>query len=91
MINEFRQTDLGASRFAQLRALVGLVRSGAVTLGGNGPGQVYGTLNCRAGKRMKAKNRVFFRDEEQAIEAGFRPCAACLPDMYKQWKQTWKG
>ncbi len=82
------QTDLGASLFAQLRALVRLVRSGDVTLGGNGPGTIYGTLDCRAGKRMKAKNRVFFRDKKQAVQAGFRPCAMCLPEKYKQWKRS---
>ncbi|GAB3643023.1 Ada metal-binding domain-containing protein [Spirosoma arcticum] len=83
-----RHTVLGPTPFAQLRALVGLIRSGAVTLGGNGPGRIYGGLDCRAGKRMKAINRVFFRDTAEAIEAGFRPCGICLPNDYKAWKEN---
>ena len=78
---------LGPTPFAQLRALVGLIRGGAVTLGGNGPGRIYGRLDCRAGKRMKAINRVFFRDEAEAVEAGFRPCGLCLSREYKAWKE----
>ncbi len=83
-----RHTVLGSSPFAQLRTLAGLVRSGAVTLGGNGPGRIYGRLDCQAGKRMKAVNRVFFRDKTEAIEAGFRPCARCLAMEYKVWKEN---
>src|SRR5207245_1866531 len=32
------------------------------------------------------KNRVFFADEQTAIAAGYRPCAACLPDTHARWK-----
>lgn len=83
-----RQADLGPTRFAQLRTLVKLVRSGAVTLGGNRAGKRYGRLGCRAGKRLKPANRVFFRDAAEAVEAGFRPCAVCLPEAYRLWRQT---
>jgi methylphosphotriester-DNA--protein-cysteine methyltransferase len=31
-------------------------------------------------------NRVFFADEQASVAAGYRPCAACLPAAYKQWK-----
>lgn len=82
-----RHTALGPTLFTQLRALVGLVRSGAVTLGGNGPGRIYGRLDCRAGKRMKSVNRVFFRDEVEAVAQGFRPCGLCLPNEYKAWRE----
>ncbi|MEZ0610566.1 Ada metal-binding domain-containing protein [Fibrella sp. WM1] len=81
-----RQIDLGTTRMAQLRQLVVLVRQGRLTLGGYGPGNIYGRLNCRAGKRMLSRNRVFFRDSQEAIKAGFRPCAVCMPTDYKAWK-----
>lgn len=83
-----RQTDLGPTRFAQLRALAGLVTKSVVTLGGNQPGKIYGRLDCRAGKRMKPANRVFFRDVTEAEAAGFRPCAICLPNTYCTWRQS---
>ncbi len=82
-----QHVDLGPTPFARLRTLAGLVRSGTITLGGNGPGRIYGRLDCRAGKRMKSKNRVFFRDKAEATEADIRPCALCLPEEYKTWKQ----
>ena len=37
-------------------------------------------------KGQYVKYRVFFADEETAIDAGYRPCAKCMPDEYKQWK-----
>jgi methylphosphotriester-DNA--protein-cysteine methyltransferase len=48
-------------------------------------------MDCPAALRALAKYgdinvRVFFANEETAIEAGFRPCAACLPAKYKIWK-----
>ena len=79
---------LGPTPFARLRALVGLVESGQITLGGNGPGRIYGRLNCRVGKRMKPANRVFFRDEEEAVAEGLRPCALCLPTEYGSWRES---
>jgi methylphosphotriester-DNA--protein-cysteine methyltransferase len=29
---------------------------------------------------------VFFADEATAIAAGYRPCAACLPEAHARWK-----
>ena len=60
-------------------------------LGGHRPGQLYGRLDCPAALRAIArggyvKNRVFFADEQTAIAAGYRPCAACLPDRHARWK-----
>lgn len=82
-----RHTDLGATPFAQLRALAVAIHNHTITLGGHQPSKIYGTLNCRAGKRMKTDNRVFFRNETEAIEQGFRPCAVCMPDKYSIWKR----
>jgi methylphosphotriester-DNA--protein-cysteine methyltransferase len=32
------------------------------------------------------KHRVFFADEPTAIAAGYRPCAVCMREEYRQWK-----
>lgn len=61
------------------------------TLGGHRGGKRYGRLDCRAALQAIArggyvKQRVFFRDEETAIAAGYRPCAVCLPEKYAAWK-----
>jgi hypothetical protein len=83
-----RHTALGPTRIAQLRSLVTLVKSKAITLGGHRPGKIYGTLTCRAGKRMKPENRVFFQDETEAIALGYRPCAVCMRKTYNGWRST---
>ena len=61
------------------------------TLGGNKRSRLYGRLDCPAALRAIArggyvKNRVFFADEASAIQAGYRPCAVCLPAQYADWK-----
>ena len=61
------------------------------TLGGNKKLKIYGRLDCPSAKRWIEKgyyisNRVFFESEEVAIEAGYRPCAVCMPDKYREWK-----
>jgi methylphosphotriester-DNA--protein-cysteine methyltransferase len=55
-------------------------------LAGNQRLKIYGRLNCFSGKRMKNENRVFFRDEEEAVEAGYRPCGHCFKKKYWVWK-----
>jgi methylphosphotriester-DNA--protein-cysteine methyltransferase len=32
------------------------------------------------------KHRVFFRNERDARAAGYRPCAICMPEKYRAWK-----
>ena len=59
--------------------------------GGHKKLRIYGRLDCPSALRYIAKgqyvkNRVFFKDEETAIAAGFRPCAKCMPKEYKLWK-----
>jgi methylphosphotriester-DNA--protein-cysteine methyltransferase len=63
-----------------------LIADGTIKLGGHRPGKIYGTLSCASGKRMKAENRVFFESEQEAINAGYRPCGHCMPEKYKAWK-----
>lgn len=66
--------------------LASLIRSGAVTLGGYKKAGIYGLLRCRAGRRMKVENRVFFTDENEALALGYRACGACMPEKYNTWK-----
>ena len=61
------------------------------TLGGHRRSRVYGRLDCPGAARAIARggyvrDRVFFADEATAVAAGFRPCATCLPDAYRAWK-----
>jgi methylphosphotriester-DNA--protein-cysteine methyltransferase len=62
------------------------IRSGEISLGGYKKAKIYGLLTCSSGKRMKAANRVFFKDEAEALQHGYRPCGHCMPEKYKQWK-----
>jgi hypothetical protein len=61
------------------------------TLGGHRKNRIYGTLDCAGAARWIAKGhyvkqRVFFADEATALAAGYRPCAACMPEKYRAWK-----
>ena len=77
---------LGKTNEERKKKLAGLIRSKTINWGGYKKTKIYGLLSCKSGKRMKTVNRVFFKDEQQAISAGYRPCGACLPDKYKRWK-----
>lgn len=61
------------------------------TLGGHRKLSIYGRLDCPSALRYIAKGdyvqyRVFFKDEETAIAAGYRPCYYCMREKYKSWK-----
>jgi len=63
--------------------------------GGNRRLKIYGRLDCSSANRWIEKGyyvkyRVFFKDEETAIKAGYRPCAICMPNEYKEWKDNHK-
>jgi len=64
-----------------------LIHNNRITLGGNIPAKIYGTLTCSSGKGMKKENRLFFEDQNEAILAGFRPCGRCMREEFKIWKQ----
>ncbi|MEO1050290.1 MAG: Ada metal-binding domain-containing protein [Bacteroidota bacterium] len=53
---------------------------------GNQRLKIYGHLSCNSGKRMLQGNRVFFGSEEEALQAGFRPCGHCMRESYQNWK-----
>ena len=62
-------------------------------IGGHRKLKIYGRLDCPSalryiGKGQYVKYRVFFKDEETAIAAGYRPCAICMPEQYKKWKEA---
>lgn len=84
MINHL---DLGPSAFSRFMAIQKLIVNGEISHGGNKKLKIYGTLKCKAGKRMKPQNRVFFASEQEAAEAGYRPCGLCMRYEYQTWKQ----
>lgn len=55
-----------------------LIRNGEVAWGGNLRLKIYGRLHCWSGRRMKKENRVFFKSESDAKQAGFRACRHCV-------------
>lgn len=63
------------------------------TFGGHRRSKIYGRLDCPGALRVLArgntyqKSRVFFADEATAIAAGYRPCAVCLRNAYRKWRQ----
>jgi methylphosphotriester-DNA--protein-cysteine methyltransferase len=77
-----RHPDLSQQQIIQL------IRSGEVSLAGNSSLKVYGKLNCGSGKRRKKENRVFFKNETEALDSGFRPCGHCMRDRYAIWKRS---
>ena len=63
------------------------------TIGGHRGTKIYGRLDCPSALRAIAKGgyvkyRVFFSDEDDAIAAGYRPCAVCMPERYCAWKSS---
>ena len=61
------------------------------TLGGHCKLKIYGRLDCPSALRYIAKGqyvkyRVFFKDEETAIAAGYRPCGVCMKEAYAKCK-----
>jgi hypothetical protein len=62
------------------------------TFGGHRRLKGYGRLDCPSALRWIAKghyvkHRVFFADEASAVSAGYRPCAVCMAERYREWKQ----
>jgi hypothetical protein len=61
-------------------------------LGGHRGNKLYGRLDCPSALQWIAagfyvRERVFFADEQTALQAGYRPYGCCLPDKYRVWKQ----
>lgn len=62
------------------------LKNGIITIAGNARLKIYGLFSCSSGKRMKKENRVFFKNETEANQLGFRPCGNCLREQYLKWK-----
>jgi hypothetical protein len=61
------------------------------TIGGHRRTKIFGRLDCPCALRAITRggyvsHRVFFADPVAATKAGYRPCAVCLPDAYREWK-----
>jgi methylphosphotriester-DNA--protein-cysteine methyltransferase len=63
------------------------------TIGGHRGTKIFGRLDCPAALRAIARggyirHRVFFAETATARKAGYRPCAVCMPDAYREWKHS---
>ncbi|OQP61457.1 metal-binding protein [Niastella vici] len=83
-----RHIELGKDAQTRQAAVRRLIRNGSIQFGGNRPAKIYGRLSCVSGKKMKVANRVFFQNEQEAIKAGYRPCARCMQAAYLEWKNA---
>ena len=81
-----RHIDLGETAADRKKYLSSFIRKGEITLGGYQKAKIYGRLGWLSGKRMKVEHRVFFKDETDAINNGYRPCSHCMRETYLQWK-----
>src|SRR5687767_12607653 len=84
-LNMIHHVDLGGTPFSK-RRLKSLIKQHEIILAGNKQLKIYGTLQCKSGKRMKIENRVFIASEKEAINLGYRPCGHCLKRKYQKWK-----
>lgn len=83
-----QHNELAKKPFARARKLWTSIQSGEIAFGGNKKLKIYGRLDCKAGKKMRVANRVFFENETEAIKFGYRPCAVCMRREYLLWKET---
>ena len=87
----FFHSEIGTTSFQRSKMLFHLLRNSEISLAGNAALKIYGTLNCKSGVRLKPENRVFFRDEAEALSVNYRPCGHCMREAYTEWKQLAKG
>ncbi|MCX3263557.1 Ada metal-binding domain-containing protein [Pedobacter agri] len=64
------------------------VRNRQICFGGNAALKIFGLLSCKSGKRMKVKNRVFFKTESDALSYGYRPYGHCMYAKYTKWNYS---
>ena len=65
-----------------------MIRDGRLTFAGNRRQKIFGRLDCRTGRRLARRNRIFFASRGEAERLGYRPCARCLPAAYDVWKSS---
>ena len=51
----------------------------AVTYVGNKNSYVFHYQGCRAERKMRIHNKVYFSNRSEAIDFGMRPCGICRP------------
>ncbi|WP_158799666.1 Ada metal-binding domain-containing protein [Pedobacter sp. L105] len=83
----YHHLETGKDEAERKKNVGSLIRSGAIALGGYKKAKIYGLLSCSSGKRMKIENRIFFKNEAEALKLAYRPCGNCLPAKYKKWKE----
>lgn len=69
-------------------ALYAGIKNQKICFGGNKKLKIYGTLQCKSGKRMKKQNRFFFVSQNEAIKHGYHPCGNCMIERYKTWNEN---
>jgi methylphosphotriester-DNA--protein-cysteine methyltransferase len=79
MINH---SELHAAGFTGRRQLTAFINNNILTFAGNRKLKIYGRLSCTSGKRMKTANRVFFINEQEAVDKGYPPSAHCMRSKY---------
>jgi len=62
-------------------------------MGGHKKLKIYGKLKCPNAAKWVAKGhyvkqRVLFDNEDEAKQNNYRPCACCMPNEYKAWKEN---
>jgi len=77
---------LGITSFIRAKTLRHFIDAGEIAFAGNKKLKIYGKLSCCQGKRMNAKNRVFFKSAIEAQQLGYRPCGHCMRKAYQEWK-----
>ncbi|PTX09526.1 Ada metal-binding domain-containing protein [Sphingobacterium faecium] len=83
--------ELGDTALDRIVAVNGLVKRGMIKFSGDSRSNIYGLINCASGRRTRIKNRVFFKDEKEALDEGYRPCSHCLNEKYRKWKEATLG
>ncbi|MFD2145249.1 hypothetical protein [Mucilaginibacter antarcticus] len=80
MINH---TDLGDKPFTHFRALQALIIKGDISLAGYRKNKIYGTLTCKAGKRINPENRIFSRTRTKLLTRATVHVASVYPANIK--------
>lgn len=80
--------SLGKTTYLRAKKLHELIESKQIVIAGNKRFKIYGLISCKAGKRMRPENRVFFMSTEEVNQKQFRPCGICLKNVYNIWKNS---
>ncbi|MGJ1322497.1 Ada metal-binding domain-containing protein [Sphingobacterium faecium] len=79
-----RNIEFGDTPLERIVAVNGLIREGKITFSGDKRTLIYGQLTCASGKRTKLENRVFFENEDEALNEVYKPFSHCLNEKYRK-------